>query len=90
MAKFAVIIRNRQAEGLRMCVGLTVLNDTVEIFITEPIKDTEDTAPHLDAIRDLKLKVYSIVPGIKAVACEHINIDTMAEKLLKYDKVLPY
>lgn len=90
MAKFAVIVRDRQAEGLRMCVGLTVLNDTVEIFLAEPLKTTEDTAPHLDAIRDLKLKVYSLVPGIKAVVCEHINIETMAEKLLKYDTVLPY
>lgn len=90
MAKFAVIIRDRQAEGLRMSVGLTVLNDTVEIFFTEPLIDDESAETHLEAIRDLNLKIYSVVPGIKGLSFEHISPEIMADKLLGYDKVLPY
>lgn len=89
MAKIAVIVRNRQGEALRMSVGLTVLNDTVDIFITEKFKknNKENSEKHLEAIMDLKLKVYSIVPGSEFA---YISPEEMADKLLEYDRVLPY
>jgi len=87
MKKIAVIVRDRQSEALRMSVGLTVLNDTVEIFITEKLKDDENTEAQMEAIKDLKLKTYSTVAGSEF---EYISPEAMADKLLEYDRVLPY
>lgn len=90
MARTAVIVRERQAEALRMSVGLTVLNDTVEIFLTEKLKVDKDIQTHLEAIRDLRLKIYSTVSGLRGLSVEYITPEEMADKLLEYDKVLPY
>jgi len=89
MAKIAVIVRDRQNEALRMSIGLTVLNDTVDIFITEKLKKKNkgNSETHLEAIRDLKLKVYSTVSGLEF---EYMSPERLADKLLEYDKVLPY
>lgn len=89
MAKLAVVVGNRQSEALRMSIGLTVLNDTVDIFITEKFKDkdNESTETHLEAIKALKLKLYSTVSGSEF---EYISPEALADKLLEYDRVLPY
>lgn len=87
MAKIAVIVRGRQTEALRMSIGLTVLDDTVDIFFTEKIRKEEDTETQLETIRDLNLKVFSTVAGSEF---EFINLESMADKLLEYEKVLPY
>ncbi len=87
MAHIAVIARNRPGEALRMSIGLTVLNDSVDIFLTEKFKKEESTETQLEAIKDLNLKVYSTVPGSQY---EYISPDILADKLLEYEKVLPY
>ena len=87
MAKIAVIARDRQSEALRMSVGLTVLNDKVDIFITEKFEKNESNETHFEVIRDLKLKIYSTVPGSEF---EHISPEALADKLLEYDKIVPY
>jgi hypothetical protein len=88
MAKIAVIVRDSQSEALRMSVGLTVLNDMVDIFITEKLKkNNENSETHLETIRDLKLKIYSTISGSEF---EYMSPEKMADKLLEYDRVLPY
>jgi len=87
MAKIAVIVRDRQGEALRMSIGLTVLNDEVDVFITEKFKKDESTKTQFEVISDLKLKVYSAVPGSEF---EHISPEGLADKLLEYDRVIPY
>ncbi|HLA50091.1 MAG TPA: hypothetical protein VJ000_02740, partial [Thermodesulfovibrionia bacterium] len=59
MANIAVIARDRQAEALRMSIGLTVLNDSVDIFLTEKFKKEESAETQLEVIRNLNLKIYS-------------------------------
>ena len=87
MANIAVIVRGSQSEALRMSIGLTVLNDKVDIFITEKLKKNENSKNHLEAIRDLNLKVYSTVPDS---GFEYITLEKMGDKLLEYDKVITY
>ena len=87
MKQFAVIVRDRQSEALRMSVGLTVLNDTVEIFITEKLAEDENAESHLKTIKDMELKIYSTVSGTEF---EYVSTEAMADKLLEYDGVLPY
>ncbi|MCK5138908.1 MAG: hypothetical protein KAQ85_03610 [Thermodesulfovibrionia bacterium] len=87
MAKIAVIARERKNEALRMSIGLTVLSDKVDIFLTDTFERDETNENHLEAIGDLKLKVYSTVPGTEF---EYISPEELADKLLEYDKVVPY
>ena len=87
MANIAVIARDRQAEALRMSIGLTVLNDSVDIFLIEKFKKEESAETQLEVIRDLNLKIYSTVSGSQF---EYISPDALSDKLLEYEKVLPY
>jgi len=87
MANIAVIARDRQAEALRMSIGLTVLNDSVDIFLTEKFKKEESAETQLEVIRNLNLKIYSTVSGSRF---EYISPDALSDKLLEYEKVLPY
>lgn len=85
--RIAVIVRKRQSEALRMSVGLTVLDDQVEIFITEPLKDDQKTITELEGATELGLKVYSITEDQRF---QRLGLQEMAEKLLEYDHIIPY
>ena len=87
MANIAVVARDKQGEALRMSIGLTVLNDSIDIFLTEKFKKEESTKTQLEVIRDLNLKIYSTVSGSQF---EYISPEALADKLLEYEKILPY
>jgi hypothetical protein len=87
MARIAVIARDKQGEALRMSIGLTVLDDSIDIFITEKLKKDESIETQIEALRDLKLNVYSTRSDSEFT---YISPEAMADKLLEYDKVLPY
>ena len=87
--KIAVIVRERQAEALRMGIGLTILNDEVNIFVLDRrLADTEEVRFNLDMIRELHLKLYTKSDGNGQG--EVIPVEEIAERLLQYDHVLPY
>jgi hypothetical protein len=87
MSRIAVLIRDRQGEALRMSIGLTVLSDEVDIFMMERLRKDENTKTHLEAIGDLRLKIYSTVSDS---GFEYISPEELADKLLEYDRVIPY
>ena len=87
MANIAVVARDKQGDALRMSIGLTVLNDSLDIFLTEKFKKEEITETQLEVIRDLNLKIYSTVSGSQF---EYISPEALADKLLEYEKILPY
>lgn len=87
--KILVITRDRQAEALRVAGGLTLSDDTVEVFILDRKLDKTDPAiaQPLELVTDLDLKVSSNVPenGYPVV-----SVDELAKKILDYDIVVPY
>lgn len=86
--KIGVIVRDRQGEALRMSLGLIVLDDEVDIIVTEPLSD--DNKNFLgDEVMDLVSNVYTTVP-IPDVDVQQISNDELAEKLLEYDNILSY
>lgn len=85
--RIAVIIRKRQSEALRMSVGLTVLDDLVEIFIVEPLGDDPKTIRELEGAMELGLKIYSITDDRRF---ERLSLEEMAEKIVEYDHIIPY
>lgn len=85
--RIAVIVRERQSEALRMSVGLTVLDDQVEIFITEPLKDDPKILTELEGAMELGLKIYSITENQRF---QRLSLQEMADKILEYDHIIPY
>ncbi|MDH5392565.1 MAG: hypothetical protein OEY11_05200 [Gammaproteobacteria bacterium] len=87
--QIAVILRNRQAEALRMSIGLILMDDTVDIFILNNHLDRSDkTALNIETIQEMQMNIYSNVVQGDEVA--YLATAAMADKLLTYDHVLAY
>jgi len=87
--KIAVIVRERQGEALRVSGGLTLADDTIEVFVLDRKleKDDPEVAMPLELVNDLDLKIYSNNPENGYTT---ISLEEMAKKLLEYDIVVPY
>ena len=87
--KIAVIVRDRQAEALRVAGGLTLADDTIEVFILDRKldKDHPEVAQPLELATELDLAMYSNNPENGYTT---ITLEDMAKRLLEYDVVVPY
>lgn len=87
--KIAVIVRDRQGEALRVAGGLTLADDTIEVFVLDSKleKDKPEVAQPLELITELELKMYS---NNAENGFTTITLEDMAKKLLEYDLVVPY
>ena len=87
--KIAVVITGRQDEALRMSIGLTLADDSVDIFfVDKKLHRTKQNQLNIDTAKDLDIHLYS--------NCEEsddlifIEPQQFATKLLNYDHILPY
>jgi hypothetical protein len=87
--KIAVVVRDRQGEALRVSIGLTLADDTVEVFVLDRVldKSSPELAAPLELANDLDLKIYSNNPENGYTT---LTLEDMAKKLLEYDVVVPY
>jgi hypothetical protein len=87
--KIAVIVRERQGEALRVSGGLTLADDSIEVFVLDRKLDKSDPeiAKPLELVNDLDLKMFSNNPEN---GYNTISLEEMATKLLEYDIVVPY
>jgi hypothetical protein len=90
MAKnIAVVVRERQDEALRMGVGLTLDDDSVDVFVLDrDVADTEGNNLNLETMEMMDIKVYTNVEGSERF--EYISTEDLAGKLLEYDNIIPY
>ena len=87
--RIAMIVRDRQGEALRVSGGMTLADDTVDVFVLDSkldVSDPEVTRP-LELVNELELKIYS---NVSQNGAEMISLEEMAKKLLEYDLVVPY
>ena len=87
--RIAMIVRDRQGEALRVASGLTLADDTVEVFILDGQLDRSDPEVDnpLELVNELELKLWSNNASNSVSA---ITLEEMARKLLEYDIVVPY
>jgi len=87
--KIAVLTRDRQAEALRMSGGLTLLDDSVEVYILDrKIEDSKVIAKHLDMVQNmLEIPMFT---NCKDNSYNYLTNEELANKLLDYDVVIPY
>ncbi len=86
--KIAVIVRDRQSEGLRMAVGLSVLNN-VDIYIFDrKLEESDEILLNLGMAKEMRLSIYTNTQLNEGI--EFIETKDIAKKLLKYDNILAY
>ena len=86
--KIAVLVRDRQAEALRMAVGLTIADDEVSVFVMdEKVGNDEAITMNLEILKELGVKVYS---NNKENDFAQMSTEDIARALLRYDSIIPY
>lgn len=87
--KIAVLVRDRESEALRMALGLTLMDDTVNVFLLDRKFDlSEADSANLELMRELDVAFFTNHEGNDGV--DHVTTDDLARRLTEYDHVIPY
>ncbi|HXX57634.1 MAG TPA: hypothetical protein VEI96_06510 [Thermodesulfovibrionales bacterium] len=87
--KIAVLVRDRQGEALRMAVGITLLDDVIDVYVLDrKVEENEENALNLETIRDMEMKLYTNYKGNEGM--EYLSTEEIARKLPEYDGVVAY
>ena len=87
--KITVLVRDRQGEALRMAVGITLLDDVIDVYVLDrKVEETEDNDLNLETMKDMEMNVYTNCKENEEL--EYLSTEEIAEKLLGYDHILPY
>ena len=89
MKKIAVVVRDRQAEAIRMAVGLTLADDQVSVFVMDKKlnMDDEGIALNVETLGDLDVKVFS---NNSANSLPQMSTEEIAKALPNFDTIIPY
>jgi hypothetical protein len=87
--RIAIVVRERQGEALRVASGLTLADDTIEVFILDRKLDTGDpeVVKPLELANELDLRFWSNNASNNVAV---LTLEDLARKLLEYDLVIPY
>jgi len=87
--KIAILVRDRQGEGLRMGVGMILADDAVTVFVMDrKVEETEGNMMNLETMTDMDVKTYTNFKGNENI--EYLSTEEIAKKLLEFDIILPY
>lgn len=87
--KIAVLVRDRQEEGLRMAVGVTLRDDVIDVYVLDrKVEETEGNTLSIETLRDLDMQVWSNVP--ENADLTFCSTEELAKKLPGYDHILAY
>jgi len=87
--KIAVVVRDRQGEALRMSLGLTLVDDIIDVYFPDgKLDETEQNMLNIELMEELGMKIYSNTQGGENT--EFLSTEEIARKLLQYDHVIPY
>lgn len=87
--KIAVLVRERQAEALRMSLGLILVDDVVDVYVLDrKLRQTEESALYLGTIQEMEMKIYTNYQGNADM--EYLTTAEIARRLPQYDNILAY
>jgi len=87
--KIAVLVRDRQSEALRISVGITIMDDIIDVYVLDrKLEETEEISMNLEALNDLGMNVYTNSKENQNI--EYISTDNLSKKILEYDNILAY
>lgn len=87
--KIAVLIRDRQSEGVRMSLGLTLADDQVDVFVLDrEFKGAEADMMNLELLGEMDVGCFSNVRDNAEM--EYLSTAEIAARLVDYDHIVPY
>jgi len=87
--KIAVLVRDRQSEAVRMSVGLTLMDDVIDVYVLDgKLEDTEENALNVELLQELEMNLYSNLK--ENTEMQYLSTEEIARKLPEYDHVLAY
>ncbi|HEX9136504.1 MAG TPA: hypothetical protein VF905_06125 [Nitrospirota bacterium] len=87
--KVAVLVRDRQGEALRMSVGVTLMDDTIDVYVLDKkVESNDDNDLNLETIKDMGMKIASNTQENSGM--DYLPTEELAQKLLEYDHIVPY
>jgi len=87
--KIAVLVRDRQGEALRMAVGITLMDDVIDVYVLDrKVEETENNTMNIETMKDMEMNVYTNCKENEDL--EYLSTEEIARKLLEYDHILPY
>jgi hypothetical protein len=89
MRKIAVMVRERESEALRMALGLTLMDDKVDVFVLDRrLTGNEEDLMNLDLMKEMGILVFSNCRDNPQA--EYRTTAEIARQVLDYEHVLPY
>jgi hypothetical protein len=87
--KIAVLVRDRQGEALRMSVGITLMDDTIDVYVLDKkVESNDDNDLNIETIKDMGMKLATNTK--ENAGMDYISTEELAQKLLEYDHIVPY
>ncbi len=87
--KIAVLVRDRQGEALRMALGLTLMDDVVNVFLLDRTFElSEADAANVELMQEMDIAFFSNDEG--NADAQYLPTDELARRLVAYDHVIPY
>lgn len=87
--KIAVLVRDRQSEALRMALGLTLMDDVVNVFLLDRTFELSDAdAANVELMQEMDIAFFSNDEG--NANTQYLPTDALARRLVAYDHVIPY
>ena len=87
--KIAVLVRDRQGEALRMSVGVTLMDDTIDVYVLDrKVEKNDDNDLNLETIKDMDMKIATNTKLNEGM--DYISTEDLAKKLLGYDHIIAY
>jgi hypothetical protein len=87
--KVAMLIRERQEEGLRMALGITLQNDIIDIYVLDrKVDETEKNKLNLETVSLMNMNLFTNSPENDAMTC--LSNEEISERLIDYDHIIVY
>jgi hypothetical protein len=87
--KLAILIQDRESEALRMALGLTLMDDSVNVFLLGRKFDLSETdKANMEFMQEMDIPFFSDHEGNEDT--EFVAPEDLARRLTEYDHVIPY
>ncbi len=87
--KIAVLVRDRQEEALRMSLGITIMDDAIDVYVLDrKAEETEKNQMNIEMMKEMEMKIFTNYKGNEGM--EYLTTEEISERLLSYDHILAY
>jgi len=74
---------------LRMSVGITLMDDTIDVYVLDrKVEKNDDNDLNLETIKDMDMKIATNTKLNEGM--DYISTEDLAKKLLEYDHIIAY